>query len=94
MLGTDLNRSVPKVGGRAEVHIASKELEKLVLQWQGLDHRNVMPCLGITKEFGPTPALIFPMCAEGSIVRFVEKHSEVSKLHLVSFTCLCRFGLI
>jgi hypothetical protein len=34
-------------------------------------------------EFGPIPALVFPMCREGSIVQYVENHPFVNKLQLV-----------
>jgi len=60
-----------------------QQLEKLVKQWQELHHANVMPCIGLTMQLGPIPALIFPMCSEGSIVRYVENHPEASKLDLV-----------
>ena len=62
-----------------------QQLENLVLQWQELDHPNILPCLGLTMQFGPIPALIFPMCTEGSIIRYVEAHPEVNKLQLVCY---------
>lgn len=61
-----------------------RQLENLVLQWQELDHPNILPCLGLTMQFGPIPALIFPMCTEGSIIRYVEAHPEVNKLQLLA----------
>ena len=49
-----------------------------------LDHPNIMPCLGLTMQFGPIPALIFPMCTEGSIMRYIDTHrTKVDKLQLV-----------
>src|ERR1700683_1712437 len=62
-----------------------QQLENLVLQWQKLDHPNVLPCFGLTMQFGPIPALIFPMCTEGSIIRYVEAHPVVNKLQLVCY---------
>ena len=48
-----------------------------------LDHPNIMPCLGLTMQFGPIPALIFPMCTEGSIMRYIKSPKPVNKLQLV-----------
>jgi hypothetical protein len=45
-----------------------QQLGELVLKWQDLKHSNVLPCLGLTKQFGPIPALIFLLCTEGSIM--------------------------
>jgi hypothetical protein len=61
-----------------------QQLGTLVLQWQQLDHPTVMPCIGLTMQLGPIPALIFPMCSEGSIMQYAESHPTVNKLQLVS----------
>jgi hypothetical protein len=62
-----------------------QQLGQLVLQWQQLNHPNILPCHGLTMQFGPIPALIFPMCKEGSIMRYVENHPTADKLQLVCY---------
>jgi len=61
-----------------------EQLGQLVLQWQQLNHPNILPCHGLTMQFGPIPALIFPMCKEGSIMRYVENHPTADKLQLLA----------
>jgi serine/threonine protein kinase len=61
-----------------------QQLGDLVLQWQELHHPNVLPCIGLTMQFGPIPALIFPMCTKGSIMQYIETNPFANKLHLVS----------
>lgn len=36
-------------------------------------------------QFGPVPGLIFPMCSEGSIMKFVETHPEKNRIDLVCY---------
>lgn len=61
-----------------------EQLGHLAEKWQELEHPNVMPCLGLTMQFGPIPALVFPMCSEGSIMKYVESHPTVNKLQLMA----------
>lgn len=73
---------------RVSIFILSPNLQqlgKLVLQWQELHHPNVIHCIGLTMQFGPIPALIFPMCAEGSIMQYIEKNPSANKIQLVNY---------
>jgi serine/threonine protein kinase len=62
-----------------------QQLGELVLTWQELHHPNVIPCIGLTMQFGPIPALIFPMCTEGSIMQYIEKNPDAHKLQMVIY---------
>ena len=78
------------VRGSAKVRVSKfilslnhQQLGELVLKWQELYHPNVIPCMGLTMQFGPIPALIFPMCTDGSIMQYIEKNPSVNKIQLV-----------
>lgn len=51
--------------------------------WQTFDHENIMPCLGMTLDFGLVASPVFPMCPDGSINEYVKQHPNANKLALV-----------
>ncbi|KZP26799.1 kinase-like protein [Athelia psychrophila] len=59
-------------------------LLKLVTKWQSLDHQNIMPCLGVTLDYGLVASLVIPMCPDGSINEYVKEHPNANKLALLS----------
>ncbi|KZP20578.1 kinase-like protein, partial [Athelia psychrophila] len=52
--------------------------------WQKLDHQNIMPCLGVTLDFGLVASLVMPMCPDGSISQYVKENPNANKLDLLS----------
>jgi len=74
-------------GIQTDIHARLKfqqQLGHLVLQWKEMNHPNILPCHGLTMQFGPVPALIFPMCRKGSIMRYLESHPTVNKLQVLT----------
>ncbi|KZP27873.1 kinase-like protein [Athelia psychrophila] len=59
-------------------------LLKLVQGWQSLDHQNIMPCLGVTRDYGLIASLVMPMCPDGSINEYVKENPNANKLALLS----------
>lgn len=68
---------------RIAAHIVMQAILEHVRQLQTLDHQNIIPCLGVTYDFGLIASLVMPMCPEGNINEYVQKHPNVSKLGLV-----------
>jgi serine/threonine protein kinase len=56
--------------------------------WQGLNHANVLPLLGVTSSFGPYLSLVSPWLGNGSLMHYLDKNSDVlgvgRRLQLVS----------
>lgn len=52
--------------------------------WHTLSHQNILSFLGISRDVGPSPALISPLYENGEAITFVNNHPEANRLHLVS----------
>ncbi|KAJ6588966.1 kinase-like domain-containing protein [Mycena capillaripes] len=50
--------------------------------WRQLDHPNILPFLGISLDLGLSPALISPLCASGSIMKYLQETLKNSKERL------------
>ncbi|KAF7982383.1 hypothetical protein HWV62_28465 [Athelia sp. TMB] len=59
-------------------------LLELAAEWQTLEHPNVMPCLGVTYDFGIIASVVMPLCPEGNINDYVRDHPHANKLDLLS----------
>ncbi|KAF7984312.1 hypothetical protein HWV62_15293 [Athelia sp. TMB] len=59
-------------------------LLRLVQEWSRLQHQNIMPCLGISNDFGDIASLVMPMCPDGNINDYVVDHPFVNRLALLS----------
>ncbi|KAF7967351.1 hypothetical protein HWV62_34655 [Athelia sp. TMB] len=59
-------------------------LLELVAEWQTLEHPNVMPCLGVTYDFGLVVSVVMPLCPEGNINDYIRDHPHANKLGLLS----------
>ncbi|KAF7976886.1 hypothetical protein HWV62_5429 [Athelia sp. TMB] len=68
---------VDDINGKFEL-----DLLALVGQWQNLEHHNIMPCLGVTYDFGLVASVVMPMCPEGNINDYIRDHPHASKLGL------------
>ncbi|KAG6374128.1 hypothetical protein JVT61DRAFT_4773 [Boletus reticuloceps] len=42
--------------------------------WKKLNHRNILPLIGLTCEFGPIPSIITPWMSEGTLTGFVHRN--------------------
>ncbi|KAF8130165.1 kinase-like protein [Boletus edulis] len=42
--------------------------------WKKLNHRNILPLIGLTYEFGPIPSIITPWMSEGTLTGFVHRN--------------------
>ena len=65
----------------------TQRLERETRVWNQLDHPNVLPFLGISKdagEEGSAPALITPFCANGDVLDYLKQTPNADRLHLVS----------
>jgi serine/threonine protein kinase len=59
-----------------------QKLSALALQWMGMDHPNLMECLGICKLFKASPGIVMPMYKE-PIIKYLERVPSVNPLHLL-----------
>ncbi|KAJ7818301.1 kinase-like domain-containing protein [Mycena olivaceomarginata] len=50
--------------------------------WRHLDHPNILPFLGIALNLGLSPALISPLCASGSIMKYFQHDAKDPKTRL------------
>ncbi|KAJ7759444.1 kinase-like domain-containing protein [Mycena maculata] len=52
--------------------------------WRQLEHPNILPFLGISLDLGRSPALISPLCASGSIMKYLQhnKRNTEEKLQM------------
>ena len=65
----------------------TQRLKRETWVWNQLDHPNVLPFLGISKdagEEGSAPALITPFCANGDVLDYLKQTPNADRLHLVS----------
>jgi serine/threonine protein kinase len=55
--------------------------------WKRLDHPNILPFLGIALDLGLSPALIYPLCASGPIMKYLQHNAKDPKerLQMVGF---------
>ncbi|KAF7981799.1 hypothetical protein HWV62_31899 [Athelia sp. TMB] len=58
------------------------DLLKLAQEWSKLQHQNVMPCFGISDDFGDIASLVMPMCPDGNINDYVVDHPFINRLAL------------
>ncbi|KAK6978010.1 TKL/TKL-ccin protein kinase [Favolaschia claudopus] len=54
----------------------SKVLYSEALIWRRLHHPNVLPFLGISLDLGLSPALISPLCASGSVMKYLKENTK------------------
>ncbi|KAF7982386.1 hypothetical protein HWV62_28471 [Athelia sp. TMB] len=59
-------------------------LLELARKWKTIEHHNVMPCLGVTYDFGLVASLIMPFCPEGNINDYIRDHPHANRLGLLS----------
>lgn len=44
--------------------------------WQNLNHRNILECLGMCWDIGPSPALISPLCSFGPVMKYLQDRNK------------------
>jgi len=47
--------------------------------WSSLNHPNVLPFMGVSREFGSFPALISPFCASRDVVSYLKRYPHVNR---------------
>ena len=62
---------------------STQRLDREVKVWKPLRHPNVLPFWGISREFGPFPALISPYCPSRDAVSYLRNHPEIDKWPIV-----------
>ncbi|RDB21802.1 Serine/threonine-protein kinase STY17 [Hypsizygus marmoreus] len=74
------------------VHTDPETLEKTTRRiyresrvWHDLKHDNILPFLGISTsgDLGPSPALISPLCEEGHVIQYLQRHPETDRSKLL-----------
>lgn len=61
-------------------------LAREVVGWKWLQHKNVLPFVGVTPEL----AIVSEFMENGNIMEFIANHPRHNRLHLVSKTKECR----
>lgn len=62
-----------------------KLLAREVVAWKWLQHENVLPFVGVTREF----AIVSDFMENGNIMMFIAEHPLHNRLHLVSNSRTC-----
>ncbi|KAF7980407.1 hypothetical protein HWV62_38220 [Athelia sp. TMB] len=81
-----------------------KRLHREIRVWQRLEHRNILPLYGITRDFGPYPSMVCPWLEQGDLNKYLARnHDDLTLLHRFQFSnvlitaagkpCLADFGL-
>ena len=65
--------------------IGPKLLAREVVAWKWLQHKNILPFIGVTREF----AIVSDFMENGNIMKFIAEHPSYNRLHLVSKARLC-----
>ncbi|KII90401.1 hypothetical protein PLICRDRAFT_52140 [Plicaturopsis crispa FD-325 SS-3] len=47
--------------------------------WSQLSHRNIQPFLGFSEDVGPSVGLISPLCKEGTVLEYMNKHPDANR---------------
>jgi len=67
--------------------MTSQRLERELQQTIQLNHKNLLPFLGTTQDFGPLPAIVTPWMRNGSLTMFLERNFQqltiIRKLQIV-----------
>ncbi|KAL4255254.1 Kinase-like protein [Pleurotus pulmonarius] len=48
-----------------------KRLRREVVIWKGLEHKNILPLLGVVRGFGPYVSMVCPWMAKGSLTQYL-----------------------
>lgn len=59
---------------------ASQEqaLRRELGMWKRLDHINILPLLGIARDFSPSISMVSPWCENGSLAAYLQKHKGIT----------------
>jgi len=70
----------------ADIYIFYQRLLREFRVWSKVNHRNIMPLLGITYDFDRpnTPCLVSPYYRHSTIVNYLKERPRINKLALVS----------
>jgi serine/threonine protein kinase len=71
---------------------AIQELRRELGTWRRLHHVNILPLLGIARNFGPYISMVSPWLENGSLTVYLRKYKDITlsdRLRLVSF-CMTR----
>ena len=67
--------------------MTSQRLERELQQTIQLNHKNLLPFLGTTQDFGPLPAIVTPWMRNGSLTMLLERDFQqltiIRKLQIV-----------
>jgi len=87
--------------GSQDMNKAKYRLEREVCVWSNLVHRNIVPFLGISYDFGrpEVPSLVYPYFPNGNIIDFLKNRFNVNKLELIAqiaeaLSYLHRLGIV
>jgi len=64
-----------------------RRLNRETYIWHQLIHPNVLPFLGISQDFGRSPALISPFYSNGDALTYVRSHPETNRFNLIIDIC-------
>ncbi|KZV81289.1 kinase-like protein [Exidia glandulosa HHB12029] len=63
---------VVQVCGR-DSHRVLKRLRRELHIWSRLKHRNILPIIGIYRQWDDTPSLVSPWCAYGNVCKYIDR---------------------
>ena len=55
---------------------------------KGLDHKNILPLVGVCAEEGYVPLVLYPYCEEGSVHSFLDRYKFSPERQQVC-VCMC-----
>ena len=56
--------------------------------WHNLLHPNILPFFGAYRDIGPCPAMVLPLCDNGSVDKYLLRNPKANRLTIVSSTRL------
>ncbi|KAL0946368.1 hypothetical protein HGRIS_012599 [Hohenbuehelia grisea] len=62
----------PQTYEEAEKSKIDKRLQRELGVWQRLEHRNIVPLLGIVSDFGPYTSMVCPWMEQGNLIKYLE----------------------
>jgi len=69
--------------GSSQMEEILRRLKREVDVWSRLDHKNLLPFIGICDDIAPWPVLVSPFYKAGHIQKYLSKHPDANKRELV-----------
>ncbi|KAF7343889.1 TKL/TKL-ccin protein kinase [Mycena venus] len=71
-------------GGSGQMENILRRLKREVDVWSRLNHKNVLPFIGICEDIAPWPVLISPYYKFGHVGTYLKKHPSINRRDLVT----------